>query len=88
MIDGGPHVLTVDELAAQLRIGRRAAYEAVRRGEVPGVIRVGRSIRVSVAAIDQWINGGAGAEVGNGEQATHGGASQQREGGTALWVEM
>lgn len=57
-----PVVLTVDELAARLRIGRRAAYEAVSRGEVPGVIRVGRSIRISTAAVDAWflIGGEAG----------------------------
>lgn len=40
-----PQVLTVDEVAAFLRIGRSAAYEAVRRGEIPA-IRVGRRLRV------------------------------------------
>jgi excisionase family DNA binding protein len=52
-----PDVLTVDELAERLRIGRRAAYEAVRRGEIPGVVRVGRSIRISTHAVDEWLSG-------------------------------
>ena len=48
-------VITVQELADLLRIGHRAAYEAVSRGEIPGVIRFGRSIRISRQAIDQWL---------------------------------
>jgi excisionase family DNA binding protein len=47
----------VPELAARLRIGRRAAYEAVKRGDVPGAVRIGRTIRVSAYAVDQWIHG-------------------------------
>jgi excisionase family DNA binding protein len=37
--------LTVEEAARELRIGRSAAYEAVRRGQLPAV-RIGRSLRV------------------------------------------
>lgn len=40
-----PAVLTIEEAAKLLRIGRSAAYEAARRGEIP-VIRLGRSLRV------------------------------------------
>lgn len=40
-----PAVLTVEEAAEVLRIGRSAAYAAVRAGEIPS-IKVGRSIRV------------------------------------------
>lgn len=40
-----PVVLTVEEAAAALRIGRTAAYDAARRGELP-VVRIGRSLRV------------------------------------------
>lgn len=43
--------LTVDEAAAVLRIGRHAAYKAAERGELPGVIRVGRFYRVRRAAL-------------------------------------
>lgn len=45
-----PAVLTVEEAAKLLRIGRGAAYEAVRKGEIPSV-RVGRSIRVPRRAL-------------------------------------
>jgi excisionase family DNA binding protein len=37
--------LTVEETAEVLRIGRTAAYDAVRRGEIPS-IPVGRSLRI------------------------------------------
>jgi excisionase family DNA binding protein len=45
-----PHVLTVEEAAKLLRIGRSAAYEAVRVGSLPSV-RFGRSIRVPRSAL-------------------------------------
>src|ERR1700733_7145102 len=40
-----PAVLTVEEAASVLRIGRSCAYAAVRAGEIPS-IRVGRAIRI------------------------------------------
>jgi excisionase family DNA binding protein len=40
-----PHVLTVEEWAAKMRISRSAAYDAVKHGEVK-VIRIGRLIRI------------------------------------------
>ena len=42
-----PLVYTVEEAAKFCRVGRSAMYAAVRRGEIPGVIRVGRVIRIS-----------------------------------------
>lgn len=49
--------LTVTEAANVLGIGRTAAYEAVRRREIPS-IRIGRSVRVPIAAIDKMLGGG------------------------------
>ncbi len=40
-----PDVYTVEEAGERLRIGRSAAYQAVKAGEIPS-IRVGRSLRV------------------------------------------
>ena len=40
-----PLVLTVEEAARALRIGRGAAYEAVRQGSIPAV-RIGRTLRI------------------------------------------
>ena len=57
MVDRDAAVIRVDDLAARLDIGRRAAYEAVARGDVPGVIRIGRSIRISRVAVDRWLAG-------------------------------
>jgi excisionase family DNA binding protein len=48
--DDLPDFLTVEELAAWLRLGRNTAYEIVRRGDVPHV-RFGRSIRIPKAAL-------------------------------------
>lgn len=57
MADRDTAVIRVEDLAARLDIGRRAAYEAVARGDVPGVIRIGRSIRISRVAVDRWLAG-------------------------------
>jgi excisionase family DNA binding protein len=43
-------VLTIEETATVLRIGRTAAYDAARRGEIP-TIRLGRSLRVPRALL-------------------------------------
>jgi excisionase family DNA binding protein len=48
-------VLTVDELAELLRVDRKTAYSAIAEGKVPGVRRVGRCIRVSRAAVLEWL---------------------------------
>jgi excisionase family DNA binding protein len=40
-----PLALTVEEAASVLRLGRTAAYAAVRRGDIP-TVRVGKSLRV------------------------------------------
>jgi len=52
-----PELLTVPEVAERLRIGRRAAYEAIARGDIPGAVKIGRTIRVSSFTLDQWLHG-------------------------------
>ena len=47
---------TVPEVAAFLSVGRSAAYEAVRRGQIPSR-RVGRNLRVPTAALRRWLAG-------------------------------
>jgi excisionase family DNA binding protein len=47
---GNPAVFTVEEAGRLLRVSRGAAYEAVRRGEIPSV-RIGRRILVPAAAL-------------------------------------
>jgi len=41
-----PRFLTVPEAAQLLRINRGRAYEMANNGTLPGVIRIGRTIRV------------------------------------------
>lgn len=48
-------VLTIEEAAKVLRIGRSAAYQAARRGEIP-TIRVGRMLRVPRNRLDAMLN--------------------------------
>jgi len=47
-------VLSVEEAGALLNVGRTAAYDAVRRGELP-VLRVGRRMLVPVPALLRLI---------------------------------
>jgi excisionase family DNA binding protein len=58
--DSPPAVLTADELAALLRVERKTVYAAIRRGEIPGVRRVGSCLRVSRDAVMRWLAEGAG----------------------------
>lgn len=48
-------VLTVDEAAAYLRVGRQQLYDAIGRLEVPHR-RIGRVIRLSRAALARWLD--------------------------------
>jgi excisionase family DNA binding protein len=46
--------VTVPEAGRLLGIGRNAAYEAARRGEIP-TIRIGRLLRVPIVALDRKL---------------------------------
>lgn len=46
--------LTVEEVAGLLGLGRTAAYEAARRGEIPSR-RLGRRVVVPVPALLDWL---------------------------------
>lgn len=48
-------VLTVLEASRLLRISRGAAYEAVRRGQIPSV-RIGRRLLIPVQALQALLN--------------------------------
>jgi excisionase family DNA binding protein len=48
-------LLRVPEAAKQLSISRSKAYSLAARGELPGVMRVGKSIRVSATRLAEWI---------------------------------
>lgn len=54
---GPPDLLTVDEAAAVLRIGRTAAYELARRPDGDGLptVRVGRQLRVPRVRLEELV---------------------------------
>ena len=58
-------VLTVDEAARLLRVNRKTLYDAVREGRVPGVIRLGRSIRIGRTALLGWLQGNGSPALGD-----------------------
>ena len=54
-------LVTVPEAAERLSIGRSKFYELISAGEIP-VIHIGRSVRVSVRAVEAYaarLEGGA-----------------------------
>lgn len=48
--------VTVEEAAHMLGIGRNTAYEAAKRGEFPGAIRIGKRIVVSRNVLDRLLS--------------------------------
>jgi len=50
----GKLTLTIEEVASLLGLGRTAAYEAARRGEIPSR-RLGRRVIVPVPALLDWL---------------------------------
>jgi excisionase family DNA binding protein len=55
-----PMVLTPDELAKILRVRRRSVYEAISRGDIPGVRRIGRKVRIDRDSVLAWMADGHG----------------------------
>ena len=54
-MDAERRTFTVPEAARLLGIGRSAAYDAARRGELP-TLRIGRRILVPRAALEQLLS--------------------------------
>jgi excisionase family DNA binding protein len=64
MPSGEPALWTVDEVAEYLRTSRAAVYHKVARGQLPGVVRVGRRVLIKRTvlerALDETISDRAG----------------------------
>lgn len=59
-----PLTVTLPTAAELLGIGERTAYDLVARDEFPvPVLRIGRSLRVSRRAIEQFVDGDLAATV-------------------------
>jgi excisionase family DNA binding protein len=52
-----PRTVSVPDAAKVLGISRGHAFELARRGELPGVIRLGHRIVVSRSALERVLNG-------------------------------
>jgi excisionase family DNA binding protein len=52
-------LLTVEETAQRLQIGRTLAWQLVREGQLP-IVRLGRCVRVPLRALEEWIAQQAG----------------------------
>lgn len=55
----------VAEAARMLDIGRSKAYELIRTGELPS-IRVGKTVRVPVDALEAWVRRRSGGDQKGG----------------------
>lgn len=53
--DDASPLMTADELATWLACTRRAVYDRVFRGQIPGVLRVGRRLYFRRAEILHWL---------------------------------
>lgn len=52
--------MTAEELAAQLDVDRKTVYAMAERGEIPGVIRLGRLLKFARPAVIAWLREGNG----------------------------
>jgi excisionase family DNA binding protein len=64
---GGRATISVEEAAAILGIGRSAAYEAARRGQLP-TRRLGRRLFVPVPALLRWLGADEPTVDGSGDR--------------------
>ena len=53
-----PRLLTIQEASEQTGLPRWRLYELIARGTGPACMRVGRTIRISAAALVHWIEQG------------------------------
>jgi excisionase family DNA binding protein len=57
-----PVVMSVPEAGKRLGLSRNGAYDAAARGEIP-TIRIGRLLRVPIAAFDRMLAQASGLEA-------------------------
>lgn len=51
-------IITVDELALYLRCNTKTVYDAIKLGQLPGTVRLGRVIRVHKPTVVAWLVSG------------------------------
>ena len=50
-------VMDVEELAGLLKLNAKTVYSAIKNGQIPGVLRVGRTVRLSRDKVERWLAG-------------------------------
>jgi len=55
-LDLPPPMLTVQDLAVLLATSSSGIYSRVARGQIPGTLRIGRSLRFNPRVIAQWLS--------------------------------
>ena len=63
-----PTLLTPDEVATLLRTSRKAIYAMIERGQLPGVVRLGRRVLVREADLLEWLRQHTHAIAGEGQR--------------------
>ena len=62
-------LLRMNEAAEMLAISRTKCYELAEAGQLPGLIRLGKSLRVSLKALEEHIEREAAGASGEGQPA-------------------
>jgi excisionase family DNA binding protein len=60
LLDEEPLLVSIEAAGRMLGIGRTRAYEMASAGTLPGVIRIGRSVKVSRKALVGWVDSRVG----------------------------
>ncbi len=63
-----PLLLRAEDAARLLGIGRSTVFEMLAAGELPGVVRIGRSVRISREALEQWVRDRSGERPSSKEK--------------------
>jgi excisionase family DNA binding protein len=51
-----PRLMRMPEVAAHLGVSRTTVYRLAERGQLPGVIRLGSTLRIDRRALEAWID--------------------------------
>lgn len=54
-VDSPSPMLTVEQVAGLLRVHPKTVYGAVKAGEIPGAVHVGRTIRIHGPTVLAWL---------------------------------
>lgn len=54
--DGLPHYLKAEEAARLIRTSQKAIYAMVERGQLPGIVRVGRRVLIRTEDLIGWLD--------------------------------